>query len=157
MPRASGSGIKINKIILKFLQKQLVKVGNVLDITWPRASLFDIAVKMICAWIRRQLTCCQSTDSWIPKFGAHFFFRLSIIRNSDKFDSFKRFLYANEYSSLVGLKAPSSAPLISRYILRLGQRGHCCFCATCPNRKMYLGISEADEGLLRYNFLMECI
>ena len=36
------------------------------------------------------------------------------------------------------LKSYSSALLISRYILRLGQRGRCCFCAACPNRKMYL-------------------
>ena len=39
--------------------------------------------------------------------------------------------------------------LISRYILRSGQRGRCCFCAACPNRKMYLDIRNADEGLLR--------
>ena len=35
------------------------------------------------------------------------------------------------------IKAPSSASLISRYILRLGQRGCCCFCAACLNSKMY--------------------
>ena len=40
----------------------------------------------------------------------------------------------------------SSALLISRYILGLGQRGRCCFCAACPNRKMYLEIRSADDG-----------
>ena len=50
------------------------------------------------------------------------------------------------------LKASSSASLISRYILRLGQRGHCCFCAACSNRKMYLEIRGADEGLFKYIF-----
>ena len=45
------------------------------------------------------------------------------------------------------LKPPSSASLISRYILRLGQRGRCCFFAACPNRKMYLETREADEGI----------
>ena len=47
------------------------------------------------------------------------------------------------------LKAPSSAFLISRYILRLGQRGRCCFCAACPNCKMYLEIRSANEGALK--------
>ena len=35
------------------------------------------------------------------------------------------------------LKSLSSALLFSRYILGLGQRGRCCFCAACPNRKIY--------------------
>ena len=43
------------------------------------------------------------------------------------------------------LKSHSSALLISRYILRLGQRGRCCFWAASPNRKMYLEIRNADE------------
>ena len=47
------------------------------------------------------------------------------------------------------LKAPSSASLISRYILRLEQRGCCCFCAASHNFKMYLEIREADEGLFK--------
>ena len=46
-------------------------------------------------------------------------------------------------------KAPSSASLVSRYILRLGQRRRCCFCTACPNRKMYLEIKSANEGALR--------
>ena len=50
----------------------------------------------------------------------------------------------------VNLKSPSSALLISRYILRLEQRGRCCFCAACPNRKMYLEIRKADEGLFKF-------
>ena len=45
------------------------------------------------------------------------------------------------------LRPLSSASLISRYILRLAQRGCCCFCAACPNRKMYLEIRGADEVL----------
>ena len=48
------------------------------------------------------------------------------------------------------LKSLSSALLISRYILGLGQRGRCCFCAACPNRKMYLEIRSADEGALTH-------
>ena len=44
------------------------------------------------------------------------------------------------------LKSLSSAFLISRYILGLGQRGRCCFCAACPNRRMYLEIRSATEG-----------
>ena len=47
------------------------------------------------------------------------------------------------------LKGHSSAFLISRYILRLGQGGRCCFCAACPNRKMYLEIRNADERALK--------
>ena len=45
------------------------------------------------------------------------------------------------------IKSHSSALLISRsrYILRLGQRERCCFCAACPNRKMYLEIRSANE------------
>ena len=35
----------------------------------------------------------------------------------------------------------------------LGQRGRCCFCAACPNRKMYLEIRKAYEGLFRSRYL----
>ena len=42
-------------------------------------------------------------------------------------------------------KSLLSALLITRYILRLGQRGRCCFCDACPNRKMYLEIRCANE------------
>ena len=35
-----------------------------------------------------------------------------------------------------------------RAILGLGQRGRCCFCAACSNRKMYLEIRSANEGAL---------
>ena len=52
-------------------------------------------------------------------------------------------------SILECLKSRSSALLISRYILRLGQRGRCCFCAARPNRKMYLEIRNADEVAFR--------
>ena len=45
------------------------------------------------------------------------------------------------------LNAPSSASLIPRYILQLGQRGRCCFCANC---KIYLELKGADEGLLSF-------
>ena len=48
---------------------------------------------------------------------------------------------------LKSLKSHSSVLLISRYILRLRQRGRCCFCAACPNCKMYLEIKSADERL----------
>ena len=44
------------------------------------------------------------------------------------------------------LKSPSSASLISIYILGLGQRGRCYFCAACPNRKIYLEIRNAKGG-----------
>ena len=44
-------------------------------------------------------------------------------------------------------RAPSSALLISRYILQLWQRRRCCFCAACSNRKMYLEIRGADGRL----------
>ena len=47
-------------------------------------------------------------------------------------------------------KSLSTAFLISRYILGLGQRRRCCFCAACPIRKMYLEIRSANEGA--YNF-----
>ena len=50
---------------------------------------------------------------------------------------------------LTFLHVTKSALLISRCILWLGQRGHCCFCAACPNRKMYLEIRSADEGGLK--------
>ena len=48
----------------------------------------------------------------------------------------------------VGLKGFSSALLISRYILGLGQRGHCCFCAACPNRRCILRLEEQTKGFL---------
>ena len=51
---------------------------------------------------------------------------------------------------LKALKSHSSAFLISRYILRLGQRRRCCFCAACPNPKMYLEIRSADEGAFNW-------
>ena len=44
-------------------------------------------------------------------------------------------------------KAPSSAFLISRYILRLGQAAQKQQHPRCPNRKMYLEIRRADEWL----------
>ena len=46
------------------------------------------------------------------------------------------------------LKAPSFAPLISRYILRLGQAAQKQQRPRCPNPKMYLEIRRADERLL---------
>ena len=46
------------------------------------------------------------------------------------------------------LKSPSSAPLLSKYILRLGQSAQKQQRPLCPNRKMYLEIREADEGAL---------
>ena len=46
-------------------------------------------------------------------------------------------------------KSLSSALLISRYILGLGQRERCCFSAACPNRKMHLEIRNADEGAFK--------
>ena len=52
-------------------------------------------------------------------------------------------------SILDQFKSHSYALLISRYILGIEQRGRCCFCAACPNRKMYLEIRSADEGALR--------
>ena len=48
------------------------------------------------------------------------------------------------------LKAPSSALLISRYILRLGQAAQKQQCPCCPNPKMYLEIRRADERLLNF-------
>ena len=53
---------------------------------------------------------------------------------------------------IIGSKALSSASLISRYFLRLGQYGRCCFCAACPNRKMYLEIRRADEWFLSFEY-----
>ena len=57
----------------------------------------------------------------------------------------------NSYGSISArLKSHSSAFLISRYILPLGQRGRYCFCAACSNRKMYLEMKSANEGALRW-------
>ena len=47
------------------------------------------------------------------------------------------------------LKSPSSASLIPRYILRLGQVAQKQQCPRWPNRKMYLEIKGADEGAFR--------
>ena len=44
-------------------------------------------------------------------------------------------------------KAPSSAFLLSRYILRLGQAAQKQQRPRCPNLKMYLEIRRADECL----------
>ena len=46
-------------------------------------------------------------------------------------------------------KAPSSALLISRYILRLGQAAQKQQRPRCPDRKMYLEIRKADEWLFK--------
>ena len=54
-----------------------------------------------------------------------------------------------EQEQLPTLKSLSSALLISRYILGLGQHERCCFFAACPNRKMYLEIRNANEGALK--------
>ena len=62
--------------------------------------------------------------------------------------------FLTQYSKL---KSHSSALLISRYILRLGQLGRCCFRAACPNRKMYLEIRSPDEGLLSPSENIGCI
>ena len=51
-----------------------------------------------------------------------------------------------EERSLNGLESLSSASLISRYILRLMQAAQKHLRPRCPNRKMYLGIRQADEG-----------
>ena len=57
--------------------------------------------------------------------------------------------FPNYLTLLERLQSHLSAFLIiSRYILRLGQRGRCCFCAACPNCKMYLEIMNADERAL---------
>ena len=48
------------------------------------ASLFDTAVKMICAWKMRQPTRCQMADRWVPKFGTHFFFPVVYWENLSK-------------------------------------------------------------------------
>ena len=49
------------------------------------------------------------------------------------------------------LKAPSSAFLISRYILRLGQAAQKQQRPRCPNRKMYIEIRRAVECVI-WNF-----
>ena len=42
----------------------------------------------------------------------------------------------------------SKGPFVCFSNLKIqGQRGRCCFCAACPNRKMYLEIRGVDEGL----------
>ena len=67
--------------------------------------------------------------------------RLSSVQAADltsKFKSDMTYGYPGEKSSF------HSA------VFELGQRGCCCFCATCPNRKMYLEITGADEGLSRF-------
>ena len=56
--------------------------------------------------------------------------------------------HKNIHSQKKNFKSHSFALLISRYILRLGQRGRCCFCTAYLNRKMYLEIRNADEGAL---------
>ena len=48
------------------------------------ASLFDTAVKIICAWKMRQPTRCQMADRWVPKFGTHFFFPVVYWENLSK-------------------------------------------------------------------------
>ena len=65
-------------------------------------------------------------------------------------ERYQIFLTSLNYYTLLHsyLKSHSSALLISRYILRLRQCGRCCFCATCPNRKMYLKIRSTNEGAL---------
>ena len=52
-----------------------------------------------------------------------------------------RAIFGSDCLGLFSLKSLSSVLPISRYILGLGQRGHCCFCA-----KMYLEIRSANEG-----------
>ena len=48
---------------------------------------------------------------------------------------------------IIGSKALSSASLISRYFLRLGQAEHKQQRPRCPNRRMYYEIRGANEGL----------
>ena len=69
-------------------------------------------------------------------------FRLDILLESQPHVSL-----ASRKADEGAFKAPSSAFLISRYVLRLGQRGRCCFSAACLNRKMYLGIRNTDEAI----------
>ena len=51
---------------------------------------------------------------------------------------------------LYRLKAPSSALLISRYVLQLGQAAQKPQRPHCPNPKMYLEIRKADESLFKF-------
>ena len=62
------------------------------------------------------------------------------------YDGYHEYVKKGRLSNLQRHKSLSCALLISRYVLRLGQRGRCCFCAACPNRKMYLEIRTAKEG-----------
>ena len=57
----------------------------------------------------------------------------------------------------MNIKSLSSALLISRYILGLGQRGRCCICAATRNRKMYLEIRNPDERAFKRTFKMHCV
>ena len=54
------------------------------------------------------------------------------------------------------LKAPSSAPLISRYILRLGQRRRCCSCAACPNLRQSICRGICNVIYLFHTLLGRC-
>ena len=46
------------------------------------------------------------------------------------------------------LKASLSAPLITIYILQLGQRRRCCFCAPCSISRCILRLAEQTKGFL---------
>ena len=102
----------------------------------------------------------QRVPMWMKKsFEACYYSRLGFTRQTKE-----AMLYENKMNSffilftfwmshraffLFNLKSSSSAPVISRYILRLGQTAQQQLRPRCHNCKMYLEIREADERALR--------
>ena len=76
----------------------------------------------ISSWGRLPDGCSKNPTTWIQGSWTPFSTEITSLWISNKRHNF------DDFSSF---KAPSSAPLIERYILRLRQRGRCCFCAAC--------------------------
>ena len=94
-----------------------------------KRPLCEVVVKCVCVLCRGQ----DSSISPLDNFS----------RNMD--NSFGR----SSEAKLICLKSLSSAFLISRYILWLGQEAQKQQCPPCPNPKMILEIRRADEWLFR--------
>ena len=94
---------------------------------------------------------------WRPssRFFKDFSFSTFFIFNGNRDRYSEKRIHLTCYSN--HLKTPSSAFLITRYILRLGQAAQNEQRPRCPNRKMYLEIRRTDEWLSMTIFIKSTV
>ena len=93
----------------------------------------------------------------LPRNWFNFQCTLYAVYNSISYVSYIMTYYHNvicrlRFYDIISLRSRSSAPLISRYILRLGQEAQKQQRLRCSNRKMYLEFRGADEWAFRLHW-----